>query len=261
MKEKYDSIGVGYNLTRKADPYLVKKWQQHLQPKPAGTYLDIGCGTGNYTIALHDNTYSFIGVEPSAQMLEKAMAKCSSIEWLKGKAEAIPLPDIAVDGAIACLTIHHWSDLAAGFRELYRVLKRESTLIIFTSTPRQMHGYWLNHYFPKMLADSMQQMPAQAVVRQHLAKANFTNIQLDKYFVRPDLSDLFLYAGKQHPAMYLDPQIRKGISSFSAIANQKEVTEGLAKLKADIHSGKVKEWMEKYQNDEGDYLYIIAQKH
>ena len=49
MKEKYDIIGVNYNLTRKADPYLYKRLHFFLNPQIKGTYLDIGCGTGNYT--------------------------------------------------------------------------------------------------------------------------------------------------------------------------------------------------------------------
>ncbi|MBL4656629.1 MAG: class I SAM-dependent methyltransferase, partial [Flavobacteriales bacterium] len=49
MKAKYDVIGIDYNLTRKADPYLVSRFLALLNPNPKGQYLDIGCGTGNST--------------------------------------------------------------------------------------------------------------------------------------------------------------------------------------------------------------------
>jgi len=49
----YDRIGVGYDDTRQADPYLRSRLIHHLRPSPSGRYLDIGSGTGNYTFAMH----------------------------------------------------------------------------------------------------------------------------------------------------------------------------------------------------------------
>ncbi len=260
MKEKYDSIGIGYNQTRTADPYLVERLFHHLNSSPNGQYLDIGSGTGNYTIALHQKGLAFTGVEPSDHMISIAKEKCKTIQWLSGKAENIPLPDRSMEGATASLTIHHWTDLANGFQELFRVLKPGATLVIFTATPQQMQGYWLNHYFPNILLKSMKQMPAQETVLQHLHESGFTNIQTEKYFIRPDLQDLFLYAGKDNPALYLNPQVRKGISSFSDLANEAEVNRGLARLETDILLGKVQTQINNYKNEDGDYLYIIAKK-
>jgi hypothetical protein len=46
---------------------------------------------------------------------------------------------------IGSLTIHHWTDLKSGFSKLNKVLKPNGRIVIFTSTPKQMIGYWLNH--------------------------------------------------------------------------------------------------------------------
>ncbi len=54
MIAKYDKIGLNYNSTRKADKYLSQRIIYFLNPKVDGLYLDIGCGIGNYTIALQD---------------------------------------------------------------------------------------------------------------------------------------------------------------------------------------------------------------
>jgi len=40
----YDRIGVGYDDTRQADPYLRSRLIHHLRPSPSGRYLDIGSG-------------------------------------------------------------------------------------------------------------------------------------------------------------------------------------------------------------------------
>lgn len=133
-------------------------------------------------------------------------------------------------------------------------------IVLFTSTPEQMKGYWLNHYFPKMLQDSIIQMPSLAQISQALKQAGFSIQHTEIYNIRPDLEDKFLYCGKQNPLYYLDASIRNGISSFSDLANQKEVEKGLVHLNNDIDTGKINQIMKSYAHELGDYLYIIAKK-
>lgn len=260
MTEKYDIIGVNYNATRKADPYLFSRLHALLDPNPNGTYLDIGCGTGNYTSEFAKKGYQFIGIDPSSEMLEKAKRQNANISWKMGKAEHIKLPDASVEGIVASLTLHHWQDLMQGFSELHRVLRPEGRIVIFTATPKQMEGYWLNHYFPKMLEDSMVQMPAYDLISSCAAHSNLNIESTEKYFIQPDLQDLFLYSGKHNPKLYFEPGVRSGISSFSSLSNAKEVEEGLITLQQDIASGKIKEIIQKYQNEDGDYLFMTLTK-
>ncbi|MEM6724546.1 MAG: methyltransferase domain-containing protein, partial [Bacteroidota bacterium] len=132
MEERYDHIGKGYNDTRKADPYLLSRMEVLLDLKKDGHYLDIGSGTGNYTIALNNKGYSFTGIEPAVTMIEKAKGASKSIIWKRASAEAIPLTDAAVDGVMAIFTIHHWANLSKGFLEVARVLKPGGRLLILT---------------------------------------------------------------------------------------------------------------------------------
>lgn len=260
MEVKYDKIGTDYNLTRKADKYLTEQLIHHLKPTKSGKYLDIGCGTGNYTNELQDNGFQFIGIDPSEQMLEKAKLKNNEIDWKIGSAENIGLQESFVDGIIGSLTIHHWTDLIIGFSELNKVLKPNGRIVIFTSTPKQMKGYWLNHYFPKILSDSIVQMPTLESVKTAIKESGIQFLDTVKYFVKPDLKDQFLYCGKQNPELYFDEQIRHGISSFSSLSNRMEVEQGLLVLRKDIDSGKINEIINSYKNDFGDYLYIIGKK-
>ena len=260
MHEKYDSIGIDYNSTRKADPYLFSRLSGLLDPVAEGIYLDIGCGTGNYTIEFAKEGYQCIGIDPSIKMLEKAKSQSKSVSWKLGRAENIDLSTNSVDGIIASLTLHHWQDLRKGFHELNRILKPSGTIVIFTATPDQMKGYWLNHYFPKMLSDSIIQMPGYSFIESNLEINHLTVIETEKYFIKPDLQDLFLYSGKHKPALYLNPKVRHGISSFSSLANAKEVEEGLRALQNDIASEKVYEIIKQYKNTKGDYLFIKIKK-
>lgn len=260
MEVKYDEIGTDYNLTRKADKLLTEQLLHHLKPTKSGKYLDVGCGTGNYTNELQKNGFEFIGIDPSKRMLEKAKLKNSEVDWRIGSAENTGLPQNVVDGIIASLTIHHWTNLKSGFSELNEVLKPNGRIVIFTSTPKQMKGYWLNHYFPKMLSDSIIQMPTLESVKTAIKNSGIELLGIDKYFIKPDLQDQFLYCRKHNPELYFDDQIRHGISSFSSLANRVEVEQGLSELRKDIDSGKINEIIKSYENDFGDYLYIIGKK-
>ncbi|WP_046757759.1 class I SAM-dependent methyltransferase [Kordia jejudonensis] len=260
MKATYDHIGNGYNNTRKADPYILERLEYHLNAIKEGIYLDIGCGTGNYTSKLHQKDTQFIGIDPSEKMLTIAKKLHPHITWTQAKAEDIPLENESIAGVVGTLTLHHWDNLEKGFSELFRVLKPYANLVFFTSTPAQMQGYWLHHYFPKMLADSIEQMPSLEKITAAMQSAGFKNIFTEKYNIQPDLEDQFLYVGKNNPTLYLDANIRNGISSFSLLANKEEVEKGLKQLEADINSGEINSIMKNYENRDGDYLFILSQK-
>ncbi|WP_400077759.1 class I SAM-dependent methyltransferase [Winogradskyella sp. R77965] len=260
MSVKYNQIGINYNQTRKADPYLTEQLVKHLSPKKQGLYLDIGCGTGNYTNVLQEKGFQFIGIDPSIEMLQKAQAKNQNIQWKIGSAEKTDLPQHSIDGIVGTLTIHHWTNLTRAFSELAYILKPDGKIVIFTSTPTQMKGYWLNHYFPKMLEDSITQMPSIEAVENAMKLSNLKISKTETYSIKPNLKDQFLYCGKQNPKLYFDDNIRHGISSFSALANLEEVETGLETLRIDIDSGKIDEIIKSYENDFGDYLYIIGEK-
>jgi ubiquinone/menaquinone biosynthesis C-methylase UbiE len=259
-KPIYDTIGTGYNSTRQADPFLASRLYELLQAQKEKRYLDVGCGTGNYTIALTNKGLRFCGVEPSEKMLQVARSRDERIDWYSGSAEKIPAQDSAFAGAIATLTIHHWTDLNAAFREISRVLEPNARLVIFTSLPEQTSSYWLSHYFPKTLVVSAEVLPSYERIHSAAALAGFEIVVKENYFVRDDLQDHFFYVGKNRPELYFDETIRRGISSFSAFAHGEEVARGLAELKADVESGAWKKVREQYENDRGDYLFIVAQK-
>ncbi len=103
-------------------------------------------------------------------------------------------------------------------------------------------------------------MPSFEKVEAAMLESNFKITGTEKYTIKPDLQDKFLYCGKLNPELYFDDSIRHGISSFSSLANRAEVSKGLAKLRADIEKGRIDEIVRRYDNDLGDYLYIMGEK-
>lgn len=258
MKALYDSIGDDYDATRRPDPFLVSRLLYHLQPQPQRAYADFGCGTGNYTIVLHRQGVQIMGIDVSRHMLTQARAKESQINWMRAEVARLPFGEGDLAGGMAILTVHHWKDLDAGFAEISRVI-RGGIMVLFTSLPRQMRGYWLNHYFPVMMERSMQQMPTLETLSRAFDLAGLQMVAKEKYFIEPDLQDKFLYCGKLNPSFYLDEQHRRGISSFRRLCPPQELLNGLDKLQQDISSGRIEEVCRQYENHEGDYLFIKLQ--
>jgi ubiquinone/menaquinone biosynthesis C-methylase UbiE len=256
----YQEMGSTYNRTRKADPYLTNRLFDLIAAKENDLCFDIGCGTGNYTIQLANRGINIWGIDPSEEMLRKAKEKLSSVKWLVGSAERIPISNIFFNGGIAILTVHHWTSLENAFLELFRVFKPGGRFIIFTSTPEQMNGYWLNHYFPEMMAESIKKMPALNDIEKSAKNAGFKIYGTEKYSVQIDLQDHFLYAGKLNPTLYFDEHIRNGISSFISLSNRIEVQDGLQKVKSDILTKGFEIVKSKYENNLGDYLFIMLEK-
>lgn len=259
-EDLYNLTGKDYNATRKADPHICKRLIALLSPEKSRSYIDIGCGTGNYTIAFSDTSYNFTGLDPSETMLAIAKRRAPLQNWLPGSAEKIPVPDDLFDGAIATLTIHHWPDIKKAFQEISRILKVNSRLVLFTSLPEQMAGYWLNHYFPKMMQTSIQKMPGLGQITDAARDAGFHLQCTELYDISMGLQDLFLYSGKMNPELYLDDQFRKGISSFSEMDYQSEMKTGLKNLASDITTGHIKTIQHKFQSNSGDYIFIVLKK-
>ncbi len=255
----YDRIGVGYDTTRQADPYLLSRLIHHLRPRAGGRYLDIGSGTGNYTIAMHQAGVPIRGLELSATMLQRAREKGPAIAWHIGRAEAIPFASGSFDGATCTFVHHHMADPLAAFREVHRVLTPRARFVILNGTAEQMRHYWLNEYFPRMMQKAT--APYERFVTiDLLAAAGFRIECEEKYDVTPDLKDFFLYCGKHQPERYLDARIRSGISSFADAPDRQEVARGVARLAGDIESGRIKDVIASFACDGGDYMFTVAER-
>ena len=88
-----------------------------------------------------------VAVEPSRTMI--AQRPSHAAPCIQGVAERLPFRDRSVDASLAILTIHHWTDQAAGLRELRRVARRRVVVLTWDPRPRD---FWLTaEYFPEIL--------------------------------------------------------------------------------------------------------------
>ena len=258
MSAIYNEIGVNYDITRNADPRIVHKLAELAEIEPNKKYLDIACGTGNYTIELSKCGGEWFGFDQSEKMLHEAKLKTNTITWSCFDVAKLDYDDEKFDGAICSLAIHHFSNLSLALIEIARVLKPNSKLVIFTSTPEQMQNYWLIEYFPAMMKKSCKQMPSILSIKNASAASTLKIVAVEPFFIEPNLKDFFLYSGKFRPSIYLSKNVRDGISSFINFCSKSELKSGLANLEADIESGKIN--ATPINDNLGDYMFITLKK-
>lgn len=255
----YDVIGASYGATRRADPGILDELVKYVGLRANGEYLDLACGIGTYTCALAAIGGRWHGVDASAAMLERARSKDCQVAWMLAEAEALPYDDGRFAGVICTLAIHHFSGLEAPFTEVARVL-RAGTFVLFTAFSEQMRSYWLCHYFPRMMEESIARMPPKATVLRALCAAGFAEPLIVPFAVSPNLQDLFLYSGKVRPELYLDASVRSNISSFATLCPAQELEEGLERLRADITENRFQSIAKQYTGISGDYAFVVAAK-
>ena len=100
-----------------------------LDLRPGRTLLDIGAGTGKLTRLLTPSGARVLALEPLAAMRAQLAATTPDAEPLDGTAEAIPLPDGSVDGAV-CAQAFHWFDQERALADIHRVLRPGAWLVL-----------------------------------------------------------------------------------------------------------------------------------
>ena len=93
-----------------------------------GTVVDVGTGPGRVPVLLakRRSDLTVIGVDPSADMLERARRRAdglTTVQFVETGSESLPLADASADAVLSSLSSHHWADRSAALAEQVRVLK------------------------------------------------------------------------------------------------------------------------------------------
>ena len=221
---RYDEIGRTYSRTRRADPRIAAQVAAALGD--AETVLNVGAGSGNY----EPGDRRVVGLEPSMTMIRQRPAGAAPA--VQGVAEQLPFPDGAFDAVMGTLTLHHWTDLAAGLAEARRVSRRQAFLLFDTD---EWAEYWLiDDYFPEVLDHpSERDAPTARSVGEHLDVRRVEVVP-----VPADCTDGFGAAFWARPEAHLDPDVLAGVS-WTSLYEPDALAAGVKRLRADLESG---EW-------------------
>jgi ubiquinone/menaquinone biosynthesis C-methylase UbiE len=236
----YNSIGKNYNATRQADKRIVAKLISLLDLPLGSTIADIGAGTGNYSTAIAEQGYQVIAIEPSSVMQSQQQPH-ASVSWITARAEQIPLADNAVDGALVMLALHHFEDLNRSISEISRISKT-GKIVIFAFEQEKVADFWLTDYFPYFIKDTQTTFPSTQKIAHFISQITQKETAIMPFLLSTNLSDLFAASGWCKPEIYLDTQVRSGISSFAKMPPT-ELEAGLKRLKLDLDYGF---WEQKY---------------
>lgn len=106
------------------------------KPTPGMKILDVGCGTGNFSIKLAEMGCKVIGIDKSGEMLsqakEKAKKKGLDIEFHIMDIYDINFPDESFDGVFSMAAFEFIKESKKAYNEMHRVLKKDGPLLIGT---------------------------------------------------------------------------------------------------------------------------------
>ncbi|MCK9375587.1 MAG: class I SAM-dependent methyltransferase [Syntrophobacterales bacterium] len=88
--------------------------------------LEVGCGTGNFSLASARRGAEVVGLDCSGSMLARAQDKAGrqglAITWVRGLASGLPFADGSFDGLMCILALDFMADREMALQEMVRVL-------------------------------------------------------------------------------------------------------------------------------------------
>lgn len=147
--------------------------------------IDVGCGAGDNTAALHAAGARITGVEPEPAQAARncALAPPAGLAFAAGRAEALPAPDASIDGVLFFRSLHHVPVVAmdAALNEAARVLKPDGFLIVIEPSV-EGHYYQLVRLYHDETAE---RLAAQAALARAASRfrdvAKFGTVHLARY--------------------------------------------------------------------------------
>ncbi|NJE02912.1 class I SAM-dependent methyltransferase [Thermococcus sp. MV11] len=139
--EYFDKIAARYDewYRTKTGRYVdrTEKWLIFsMMETRGGKALDLGCGTGNYTLELKKRGFDVIGLDASEGMLRIARSK--GLNCIMGDAYSLPFPDESFDLVLSVTMFEFIHEPERVLAEIHRVLKPGGEVIIGTMNGRSL---------------------------------------------------------------------------------------------------------------------------
>lgn len=153
----YDGLNHGLSLS------IDKRWRRKTVQRMAtsGHVLDVAIGTADLTIEMlrQGKAQRVTGIDLSEQMMAVGKSKVErkkskdKVSFVYGNAQAMPFDDASYDGVTCAYGCRNFSDLDAGLKEMYRVLKPGGQVTILEfSYPKNPFIRWVyDLYFSHIL--------------------------------------------------------------------------------------------------------------
>ncbi|MYS08440.1 methyltransferase domain-containing protein [Streptomyces sp. SID6041] len=171
--------------------------------------LNVGAGTGTGTGSYENIGGIVTAVEPSAAM--RARRPDGHVTAVNAVAEELPFADGTFDAAMTLFSVHQWSDVTAGLREVRRVTS--GPVVVLTCDPALVRDFWLHAYAPAVLDTEARRYPSV----DRIAAALGGTVTVEAVPIPLDCTDDFNEAYYGRPEMLLDPAARQACSAWSFV--------------------------------------------
>jgi ubiquinone/menaquinone biosynthesis C-methylase UbiE len=186
-KADYSQIAEVYDEARPSDSPHLMWWFERVAEAgelgPGKRLIDLGCGTGRWTIPLVERTgCEAVGIDSSRGMLQKARVKDTAgrIEWLLGDVEHPQVGPESFDCAFMSLMMHHLEDHLGTFERVRHLLRPGGIFLIRQGTLEQIMDDVFHRFFPEALAIDRKRTPFRAEIEHWLAEAGFQDVRVEK---------------------------------------------------------------------------------
>ncbi len=131
ISPRYDLLNhlLSANIDKRWRRRVVKKMQPLLAEN--ARVLDVGCGTGDLSIALFEKTAArVVGIDFCRPMLQLAKQKAPRLKFIEGDALKLPFADCTFDGITTGFALRNLSSVEQGLAEFKRVMTPGGCLAI-----------------------------------------------------------------------------------------------------------------------------------
>ncbi len=214
-KTNYEQLAAEYARHRRVHPGVLQQLIERAEITSQSRVLEVGCGTGNYIVALEEATGCIaMGIDPSDAMLAHAKTRSITVDWRSGQAESLPVDDSSIDLIFSVDVIHHVSDRAAFFTDAMRALAPGGKISTATDSKSDiMRRRPLSSHFPETVAHELRRYPNIETLRSEMAIAGFIGIDEAHVELEYDLSELQPYRDRAFSSLHLiaEPEFHRGI--------------------------------------------------
>jgi ubiquinone/menaquinone biosynthesis C-methylase UbiE len=197
---------------------------EEVLPRTANTLLiDLGCGTGRFTIPLAEQLgVSIIGVDPSQKMLREAARNTRSthIAYHEGSAESMPLGANVAALIFMSNALHHVKSLEKALREMWRVLQPYGIVFIRNYSLENLESLHFLQFCPEAMQLARKMVWPRRALIEHFTARGFA--KLSQGTVRQEASPDF--------AAHLR-KIESRVYSVVALISDEAFDRGIARMK------------------------------
>ena len=142
-----------YASHRGVRPELLKVLIETSRVDRAARALEVGCGTGNYIIAVQFvSGCAAQGIDISEEMLVHAERRDSPVGFSVGTAEFLDVPDGSLDFIFTVDVVHHLGSPADHYREAYRAMAPGGRFCTVTHSEDMFRNTIVSsQYFPETI--------------------------------------------------------------------------------------------------------------